>query len=75
MSKRTKVLFGLTALPVVSTGVIALWALYPHFGPQKDATYFVVYHINWRRMALASAVIFACGVISLSFDRRDTGRK
>ena len=75
MSKRTKVIFGLTTLPIVSTGITAVWALYPHFGAQNDATYFVVYHVNWGRMILTSAVVFACGLISLSFDRLSAGRK
>jgi len=75
MSKRTKVIFWLTVLPIVSVGVVAAWALYPHLKPQNDTTYFVLFHIHWLRVALASAVIFACGLISLALDRRNAGRK
>ena len=74
--KRTKVIFSLTLLPIAFVGVGAVWAaVYPHLNPQNHATVFVVFHIQWVRLILASAVIFACGLISFSLDRRNVGRK
>jgi hypothetical protein len=74
MSKRTKALFGLTVVPIVFIAAGAAWAaVYPHLTPH--ASYFVDFEIHWLRVVLASAVIFVCGLISLSLDQRNTGRK
>lgn len=76
MSKRTKVILWLTVIPIVSVGVAAVWALaFSYLRSQNNATYFVLFHIHWLRVLLASTIIFACGLISLFFDRRNTGRK
>jgi hypothetical protein len=77
MSGRTKVLLCLTMLPFLFLigGLARAW-IYTHLlTQQNDGTYFVVFHARWLGVLLTSAIIFACVLISLSYDRRNVGRK
>jgi ABC-type Fe3+ transport system permease subunit len=77
MSFRTKVLLWLTILPFLFLiGGLAWASIYTHLLTERnDATYFIVFHAHWRTVILGSAAIFVCALISLSYDRRNVGRK
>jgi hypothetical protein len=77
MSKRTKVILWLTLLPFVPVVGGLVWiAMYSHLPrPESQASYFVIFHFQLLRVFLTATIIFACGLISLVFDRRKAQRK
>jgi len=79
MSTRTRFIFWLTALPLVSVGVGAAWiAIYPFYLKIKDggpSSTFLIFHLHFFRVLGVTMVLFIWGLISLLFDRRMNGTK
>jgi len=79
MSTRTRLIFWLTALPIVSLGVGAAWiAIYPFYLEIKDggqSSAFIMFHLHFLRVYGVTMALFICGLISLLFERRMSGTK
>ena len=76
-SRRTKLLFWLSTFPPLFAGGAVAWVMiYPYYLRYAHrATFFVVFHLHPLRVLVASTILFLCGLISFSFDRRNELRK
>jgi hypothetical protein len=77
MTRRTKVFFWLSTVPLlIVAGGAVFMAIYKHyleFKSQGQASYFVVFHLHLLSFLGLTVFFFACGLISLLFDRRTNG--